>query len=156
MQKQTKSRACAIVFSMSTFFVFCLLFVGLVLIFLALSFFMRLWHLHFAPAPQKQMRTQTDERGDVIFVRCPLCNTPLAKDENLVSRIFRPMTTPDQRMHVMGCPHCYPVVQNGIQRTCPVCKKAVASEDYLVARLFNKPGKKHVIVTGCTHCIKVN
>ena len=97
------------------------------------------------------LRTQKDEHGNTVFVRCPLCNTPLAKDENLASKIFRPMDTPDQRMIVMGCPHCYPVPERGVERTCPVCHRPVPNDGHLVARLFNhRNNKKHVIVTGCS------
>ncbi|MDE5798657.1 MAG: hypothetical protein K2H73_06535 [Treponemataceae bacterium] len=123
--------------------------VGVVLVVLALRIFARF--KHHAPPDTDDLRTQKDERGNTVFVRCPLCDTPLAKRDNLASRIFRPMDTPDQRMVIMGCPHCFPVPENGIQRTCPVCRRAVPSDGYLVARLFNHAGnKKHVIVTGCS------
>ena len=44
------------------------------------------------------LRTQKNENGGVEFVRCPLCSTPLAKNEDMFSRIYRPMNTPDQSM----------------------------------------------------------
>lgn len=123
--------------------------VGVVVIVLALRFFAR-FRRH-APPGTDDLRTQKDERGNTVFVRCPLCDTPLAKRDNLASRIFRPMDTPDQRMVIMGCPHCFPAPGNGIRRTCPVCHRAVPLDGYLVARLFNHAGnKKHVIVTGCS------
>ena len=142
---------------MSDIGTFFLLVIALVLLALALSFFIRWGRRGAAPAKAsgKQLRTQKTADGKTEFVRCPVCNTPLAKDENLVSRIFRPMTAPDQRMTVLGCPHCYPVAEAGVARSCPVCGKSVAADGYLVARLFNKPCKKHVIVTGCTGCLKV-
>ena len=99
------------------------------------------------------LRTQKDENGNVDFVRCPLCSTPLAKDEDLFSRIYRPMTTADQRMTVHGCPHCYPKPEAGIKRSCPVCGKEVPLDGELIARLFNRTeGKKHVMITGCSVC----
>lgn len=124
---------------------------GVVIIVLALRYFLR-WQKN-APHDETaaDLRTQKDEHGNTIFVRCPVCNTPLAKTDNLASKIFRPMDTPDQRMIVMGCPHCYPVLQSGLTRTCPVCKRTIPLDGYLVARLFNhRAGKKHVIVTGCS------
>ena len=39
------------------------------------------------------LRTQKDEHGNIDFVRCPVCNTPLAKSDNLSSKVFRPMNT---------------------------------------------------------------
>ena len=85
---------------------------GVVIIVLALRYFLR-WQKN-APHDETaaDLRTQKDEHGNTIFVRCPVCNTPLAKTDNLASKIFRPMDTPDQRMIVMGCPHCYPVLQS--------------------------------------------
>jgi hypothetical protein len=89
------------------------------------------------------------------LVNCPLCGSPLASGENLVSRIYRPMTVPDQRCTIAGCPHCYPVCGSGVKRVCPVCGKTVPADGYLIARLFNKTeGKKHVLITGCTECCK--
>ncbi len=105
---------------------------------------------------ESNLRTQKDENGKTDFVRCPLCSTPLAKNEDMFSRIYRPMNTPDQRMTVHGCPHCYPRPEPGIKRTCPVCGKEVPLDGELIARLFNRTeGKKHVMITGCSVCYKV-
>lgn len=102
-----------------------------------------------------RLRTQKDEQGKTAFVRCPLCNTPLAKNEDMFSRIYRPMTTADQRMTIHGCPHCYPRPEDGVQRICPVCGKNVPLDGELIARLFNRSdSKKHVMVTGCSVCCK--
>jgi uncharacterized protein with PIN domain len=104
---------------------------------------------------ESRLKTQKNESGKVEFVRCPMCNTPLAKGEELTSRIFRPMDTPDQRMNVMGCPHCYPHPERGAERRCPVCGREVLPEGYLIARLFNRSDtKKHVMIMGCTNCMK--
>lgn len=104
---------------------------------------------------QKRLKTQKTENGGIDFVRCPVCSTPLAQGENLVSRIFRPMTTSDQRMNVLGCPHCYPKTEIGVKRFCPVCKKEISLEQYLVARLFNRTeNKKHVMIMGCSRCLE--
>lgn len=88
-------------------------------------------------------------------VKCPLCNSSLYVDENIISKVYRPMNVPDQLMIVMGCPHCYPACEPGVKRICPVCHKAVAQNQSLTARLFNKAmGKKHVHVIGCSNCHK--
>ena len=105
---------------------------------------------------ESNLRTQKDENGKTDFVRCPLCSTPLAKNEDMFSRIYRPMTTADQRMTVHGCPHCYPRPEPGVKRSCPVCGKEVPLDGELIARLFNRTeGKKHVMITGCSECYKV-
>ena len=104
---------------------------------------------------ESNLRTQKDENGKTDFVRCPLCSTPLAKNEDMFSRIYRPMTTADQRMTVHGCPHCYPRPEPGVKRSCPVCGKEVPLDGELIARLFNRTeGKKHVIITGCSVCYR--
>lgn len=128
------------------------LFAGAVIIIAALMLFSR---YRFLMAAKKQadsnLRKQRTEDGKIDFVRCPLCGTPLAKNEEMFSRIYRPMTTPDQRMTIHGCPHCYPSPEPGVKRTCPVCGRNVPLDGELIARLFNRTdGKKHVLITGCT------
>ena len=130
------------------------MFIGSIILILALMLFLKFKKSESEPAKKNSnLRTQKNENGAIEFVRCPLCSTPLAKNEDLFSRIYRPMTTPDQRMTVHGCPHCYPKPEAGVKRTCPVCGKEVPLEGELIARLFNRTeGKKHVLVTGCSVC----
>ena len=135
---------------------FFFLFTGSLILILALMFFLKFKKMQENSAKKESgLRTQKDENGKTEFVRCPLCSTPLAKNEDLFSRIYRPMTTPDQRMTVHGCPHCYPRPEPGVRRSCPVCGKEVPLEGELIARLFNRTdGKKHVMITGCTECYR--
>lgn len=109
------------------------------------------------PSKMDAPRHEKEESGAGPFVECPLCNSPLQKGGNLVSRIYRPMDVADQLCTINGCPHCYPVPEPGVTRECPVCGKPVAAKDgYLVARLFNRAdGKHHVAVTGCSSCSKI-
>ena len=130
------------------------LFIGSVILILALMIFMKFKKMQ-ARTPQKgnNLRTQKNESGGIEFVRCPLCSKTITKNEDMFSRIYRPMNTPDQRMTVHGCPHCYPRPEPGVRRTCPVCGKEVPLEGELIARLFNRTeGKKHVMITGCSVC----
>ena len=131
------------------------IFVVSVVIVAALAFFSKMKFLKkVGKEAEEHFRTQKTEDGKTDFVRCPLCSTPLAKGENMFSRVYRPMTAPDQRMTIHGCPHCYPKMESGAKRICPVCKKEVPLDGELVARLFNKTsnGKKHVLIVGCTGC----
>ena len=136
---------------MSYFFMF----LGVLLLLIVFSVIIK---LRIDPNKSKnELRTQVGENGGVEFIKCPVCNTPLTKTENLRSRIFRPMNTPDQRMMVQGCPHCYPEVQSGVKRICPVCKRILSKDDELVARLFNRSDKKkHVMIVGCSICMNLD
>jgi hypothetical protein len=139
---------------MEDFFTYVALFsAALLLIWLLLYFYKRNLKKEKKAYSESRLKKQRTESGGIDFVRCPMCNTPLAQGEDMTSRVFRPMNTPDQRMTILGCPHCYPSVERGARRTCPVCRKDVPLDGYLIARLFNKENnKKHVIITGCTLC----
>lgn len=132
------------------------LFAGVLILIFGLLLYLKI--SHFNKTQQEvddSFRKQKGENGKIEFVRCPLCNTPLAKNEDMFSRVYRPMNTPDQRMTVHGCPHCYPKLEPGVKRICPVCHGSVPMNGELIARLFNRTeGKKHVMITGCTQCYK--
>lgn len=95
----------------------------------------------------------TSDTPEPAFSKCPLCSSILEAKykERIYSKVFRPMTVPDQRCNILGCPHCYPQ-EKGVKRVCPVCHKHVPESGYLIARLFNKTGMKHVHIIGCTEC----
>lgn len=80
---------------------------------------------------------------------CPLCGTLLKPGERVHSVIYP--GKPDSLMEIYGCPFCEkPDSPN--KRKCPVCKKIMSADSVLIARVFDKPGKKHVHVLGCTRC----
>lgn len=109
-----------------------------------------LWYFNYS---QKQKVNEKKKSGPMQNVKCPVCQSNLFAGENLISKVFRPMNVPDQLMIVLGCPHCYPVCQPGVERKCPVCGKSMGPDQSLTARLFNKQlGKKHVHVIGCSNC----
>lgn len=135
----------------------------LVLLGLALFIFLMLRFIVGSDRSEKKarLRQANDEaqrkaeaRG--LLVSCPLCSSPLAKGEDIISKVYRPMNVPDQLCTIDGCPHCFPRPEPGLKRVCPVCGKDVPlREGHLIARLFNyADGKKHVVVTGCTECSK--
>ena len=80
---------------------------------------------------------------------CPICGSILIKAEKVKSIVYP--GKPDKIMHIFGCPFCYPT---GEKRFCPVCSKEIEGEGYLIARVFEKPGKTHVHVLGCSGCRK--
>lgn len=80
---------------------------------------------------------------------CPLCGEPLVSGERVHSVLYP--GKPDSMMEIYGCPYCEkPDAKN--KRRCPVCKKELPSDAVIIARVFEKPGKKHVHVLGCTLC----
>lgn len=85
---------------------------------------------------------------------CPLCGEKLGSDEKVKSVLYPAAKgAPDRMMEIYGCPHCYP---EGTPRRCPVCKKELKPDSVVIARCFQKPGKTHVHVLGCTDCYRKN
>lgn len=119
-------------------------------------------------------RMAARSRRDFEVLRpCPLCGTMLRRGETVHSVVFsgpahseaaqRGTATPapqrsarktqpdDYLAHLFGCPYCYPANEKH-PRTCPVCSRTIPAEGYVIARMFEKPGRKHVHVLGCTEC----
>lgn len=127
---------------------FILLLVGIVILIAALSYFA------FSRRSKVAKKSEAQNQKPAL-VNCPMCGSGLQKGQNIYSKVFRPMNVPDQRCVISGCPHCYPVCEIGVKRLCPVCGKSVGPDGHLVARLFNKAqGKKHVMIVGCSSCLK--
>jgi hypothetical protein len=80
---------------------------------------------------------------------CPVCCAKLLQGERVKSSAFPSMGGADRFMHIFGCVYC---LDAGRRRVCPVCKATLRPEDFLVARLFEKPGRSHVHVLGCSRC----
>jgi predicted amidophosphoribosyltransferase len=55
-------------------------------------------------------------------------------------------------MRIFGCPHCWPAAPEKRDRLCPVCGGLIDPRGYAIARYFERPGRKHVHVLGCTGC----
>lgn len=105
--------------------------------------------------PDYKVSTKAKPPAGRVFSICPLCEEGLEAHEN-VHTVLYPQTkgTYDRLAEIHGCPHCDPrKKRTGLKaRQCPVCKKRIIGDGYLVARFFEKPGKKHIHVLGCTSC----
>jgi hypothetical protein len=80
---------------------------------------------------------------------CPVCSALLGKGERVKSSAFPSMGGADRLMHIAGCVYC---LEGERTRVCPVCGSVLFDDEFLIARLFEKPGRSHVHVLGCTRC----
>lgn len=92
-----------------------------------------------------------DAREGAFSTTCPLCGSGLRRGERVKSVLFP--GKPDSIMEIHGCRYCYPPNKK-VKRICPVCKKELGRESVVIARVFERPGRKHVHVLGCTECYK--
>ena len=83
---------------------------------------------------------------------CPVCSALLEHGERVKSSAFPAMGGgSDRLMHVFGCPYCLTDLNSRL-RSCPVCGKRLGPSSHLIARMFDKPGRSHVHVLGCSVC----
>jgi hypothetical protein len=80
---------------------------------------------------------------------CPVCSAKLGGGERVKSVAFPSMGGAERFMHISGCTYC---LEGERRRVCPVCNAVLRSEEFLVARLYEKPGRSHVHVLGCSRC----
>ena len=91
-----------------------------------------------------------DLEGEAGMPRtCPVCSIRLVHGERVKSSAFPAMGKADRLMYIDGCPHC---LEGERPRVCPVCGAALDYDETLIARLFEKPGRSHVHVLGCSKC----
>jgi len=107
-----------------------------------------------------------------VLKPCPLCGSLLRRGETVRTVVYSgdgsrkvedqevgadsvernsPNRIQDALVHMLGCKYCYPANEEH-PRTCPVCQRTVPDDGYVVARMFERQGRKHVHVTGCTQC----
>ncbi|MDR0721282.1 MAG: hypothetical protein LBF75_00630 [Treponema sp.] len=83
---------------------------------------------------------------------CPVCGLLLPPGELVKSLAFPDLGNGQGRlMHIEGCVYCRNGPRAG-KRKCPVCGAPLSSDEFLLARMFNKPGRSHVHVLGCSRC----
>jgi hypothetical protein len=80
---------------------------------------------------------------------CPVCSSLLEYGERVKSAAFPGIPNQGRMMHISGCVYC---LDGDRLRTCPVCGAIMENSDYLIARMFDRPGRSHVHVLGCTQC----
>ena len=97
-----------------------------------------------------------------VLKPCPLCHTMLSRGERVHTVVFskdsvdaerrpRPVTIKESMVHMFGCAYCRP--PSGTQpRICPVCKREIRDDGFAIARMFERDGRKHMHVLGCTEC----
>ncbi|GHV24505.1 hypothetical protein AGMMS4952_00210 [Spirochaetia bacterium] len=80
---------------------------------------------------------------------CPVCSIRLLPGERVKSWAYPAGKSSDRLMNIAGCPYC---LRGDRPRICPVCGVVLGDGETLVARLFDKPGRSHVHVLGCSRC----
>jgi hypothetical protein len=126
------------------FFIFILVLIGILLFAFAFKLFS-------APGVKKTQNRQFAKGHAGSAGACPVCLTILQPGEQLKTVLYP--GNGERICHIFGCPHCYPIAEDGAVRICPVCKKRLPPEKHLIARMFEHPGKKnHVHILGCTEC----
>jgi hypothetical protein len=81
---------------------------------------------------------------------CPVCSARLIPGERVKSTAFPSLKGgKDRLIHIAGCAYC---IEESRLRICPVCGAELARDEILFARLFDKPGRSHVHILGCSHC----
>ncbi|QQO10226.1 hypothetical protein [Breznakiella homolactica] len=110
------------------------------------------WSLTGGKSRGKRRKTQKKSSGEGVPGAprtCPVCSARLERGERVKSAAFPSMGGTDRLMHISGCVYC---LEGERQRKCPVCGHALKPEEILIARMFDKPGRSHVHVIGCSRC----
>jgi hypothetical protein len=94
-------------------------------------------------APQVKSGGPGDSRN------CPLCDARLGSGEQVKSTAFPGLPGQGRLMHIRGCAYC---MDGSRERVCPVCGAVIGADQILVARMFEKPGRSHVHILGCSRC----
>jgi hypothetical protein len=121
---------------------------GILLLWFGYSLFSNLARQGSFGVDKKRKKTAADSVPGAPRT-CPVCSIRLERGERVKSSAFPSMGGADRLMHISGCSYC---LSGSRVRSCPVCSIILASEDVLIARMFEKPGRTHVHVLGCTCC----
>ncbi|MFN2311046.1 MAG: hypothetical protein ABR590_03220 [Spirochaetia bacterium] len=120
-------------------------------------------------------KTGSDGTPLEVLRPCPLCRTMLRRGERVHTVVYSGASAPrgdarqgasrqgasprrgevrDAITHMFGCPYCRPGSSTAAAnaRICPVCRATLPEDAYVVARMFEREGRKHIHVLGCTEC----
>lgn len=144
---------------MTNFFLLVLIAVFVLLTIFAYSRYTQMQDEDRIVTPKKKSVSSPDKKEQSATKYCLLCGALLLPGQNIVSRIYGPLsenTGQEQSCHVYGCPNCYkPQNKSPRKRKCPVCGKTIPAQGYLIAKIaMQSSGRRHVRVTGCTECHK--
>jgi hypothetical protein len=106
------------------------------------------------PGYQKDRRRGKGLRGTGVPgapQTCPVCSARLEKGELVKSMAYPSFNGKDRLMHIKGCAYC---LGGDRPRLCPVCGARLREDEILIARIFERPGRAHVHVLGCSRCRK--
>ncbi|MFP3040532.1 hypothetical protein LQZ19_01810 [Treponema primitia] len=126
-----------------------LVIIGVVLLYFGYSLFFGFGKGHLSGSGKKN-KDDDDLEGEAGSPRtCPVCSIRLKQGERVKSSAFPAMGKADRLMYISGCFYC---LEGDRPRVCPVCGAVLNYDENLIARLFDKPGRSHVHVLGCSHC----
>ncbi len=125
-----------------------LVIIGMLLLWFGYSLFSHLARQSSLSGQRKKKKT-AEESFPGAPRTCPVCSARLERGERVKSSAFPSMGGADRLMHISGCPYC---LEGSRVRSCPVCGDLLKSEEVLIARMFEKPGRSHVHVLGCSKC----
>jgi predicted nucleic acid-binding Zn ribbon protein len=136
-----------------------LILAGLILLWFGLSLFFRLDRRRSAgaggkiPGKSRYLLKGGGVREGVPGTprTCPICAASLAYGERVKSSAFPKVAGEGRLMHIEGCIYCLGGERQD-KRKCPVCGAALNLDELLIARMFDKPGRSHVHVLGCSRC----
>ncbi|MDR2160297.1 MAG: hypothetical protein LBP23_09570 [Treponema sp.] len=101
------------------------------------------------PKRNKRKRRPRGEGVPGAPQTCPVCSARLEKGELVKSVAFPSFTGKDRLMYIRGCIYC---LDGDRARICPVCRSLLRDDEFLVCRMFDRPGRSHVHVLGCSRC----
>jgi hypothetical protein len=114
--------------------------------------------IFFRPGKNRRIRLAKKDRPTLNQVpegtpgaprTCPVCSALLLHGERVHSSAFPAIPGQPRIMHISGCIYC---LEGERSRVCPVCKAVLEGGEFLIARMFERPGRSHVHVLGCSRC----
>ncbi|MDR1596629.1 MAG: hypothetical protein LBR99_02880 [Treponema sp.] len=121
---------------------------GVILLYFGYTLFFHIGRGHSSGSGKKNKKN--DIEGEAGAPRtCPVCSIRLPQGERVKSSAFPAIGKTDRLMYITGCYYC---LEGDRPRVCPVCGAVLNYDENLIARLFDKPGRSHVHVLGCSRC----